>query len=733
MTMTTEITQIITTQLSQVVTGQTIVITTNNVLRGPPGVPPAQLAAIVEKLDTIEVGATANQTNAFLLARANHTGTQAIDTVAGLQGELDDKATAAQLAGKTDLAAFSEIRGLPSVVALRAVDTTKYTKAETLRYDPAGEGGSGGYFFTLDATPPVDDGVTTFRSDDGRGFWTLTHSGTIDVQQAGARAGIDCAAAFTRVAAAVVASNGAIARGLFSAVSGGQYTVASQVLFNCSQVVWEFHADVVNTSNAYVTPLVFAHDMSAQPLAALFNVTIIGNGRKVDGNGAAILAGMGLGPGVLPPTFPAPMFNYIDNLKIHEVDFANGVYDSLNMRQCRDHKVTKCIGRDATQYLANGFNITTNWATYIRGDYRTYSHGVVEDCLLYNNSSMGGTYYHCSGGTFRRCIAHNNGFNNGSGGSGSGFSYESPAGAVSIKYADGRFENCHANNNGINGIYINTPGVFVDEGSSTFGNGTLGLAADVSGLQMNGVTVVAADQVTVLGTHRFNARHGASFLGATGLLPTWDCGGEYSDNAGCGVAIQSIHRGGLRPGTKLIRNGRTLILGQNLPALSVSNSAYNNMGGSFTAVGVEFDSNGARDVNIANVRTVEVGGCKSFNPNDVRGTTGGTGMNFGAITTLLLHGNFLDVAGNGFTSNGYIINNDVSVCYQKSNKSNQASGTVMTNNASTKFGISSAVRMLTGTHSTLTTLPATASVTLAQLADFVATLTEAQKDGLMQA
>lgn len=619
-----------------------------------------------------------------------------------------------------------------NITALRALNTVVFSHAATLGFALPGDGGAAPYIFVEALTPPADS-FMTIHSDDGRGYWALSHDGTIDVKQAGAKAGIDCSAAFMAVAAAVVTSNGAIARVLFSAVAGGQYTVSNQVLFNCSQIVYEFHADVVNTSTAYRTPLVFAHDINAQPLAALFNVTIIGNGHKWDGNGAAILAAMGLGPGVLPPTFPAPMFNYIDQLKIHEVDFTNGVYDSLNLRQCRDHKITKCIGRDATQYLANGFNITTNWATYVRGDYRTYSHGVVEDCLFYNNSSMGGTYYHCCGGTFRRCVSHNNGLNNGAGGSGSGFSYEMPSGAFSIKYADGLFDDCHANNNGINGYYINTPGVMVSASCTSFGNGVLGLANDVSGLQMCGVCVSGADDVTVLGSHRFNARHGVSFLGATGLQPTWNCGGEYSDNAGCGIAIQSIYRGGVLPGTKLFRNGRVLIGGQNLVALSVSNSAYLSGLGSFTAIGLEFDSNGARDVNIANVRTVELGNCKSFNPNDARGTTGGTGMNFGAITTLILRDNFLDVTGNGWTSNGYVINNDVSVAYQKSNKSNQLTGTVMINNASTKFGISAAVRMTTGTHATLTALPATGVATLANVADSLATLIDSLKDGVMQA
>lgn len=44
------------------------------------------------KLAAIAAGATANQTDAHLLARGNHTGTQAISTITGLQGALDGKA-----------------------------------------------------------------------------------------------------------------------------------------------------------------------------------------------------------------------------------------------------------------------------------------------------------------------------------------------------------------------------------------------------------------------------------------------------------------------------------------------------------------------------------------------------------------------------------------------------------------------------------------------------------------
>jgi hypothetical protein len=49
------------------------------------------LPADKSKLDGIATGATANSTDAFLLSRANHTGSQAISTVAGLQTALDGK------------------------------------------------------------------------------------------------------------------------------------------------------------------------------------------------------------------------------------------------------------------------------------------------------------------------------------------------------------------------------------------------------------------------------------------------------------------------------------------------------------------------------------------------------------------------------------------------------------------------------------------------------------------
>lgn len=71
------------------------------------------------KLAGIAAGATANSADAILLARANHTGTQAISTVSGLQTALDAKAP---LASPTFTGTVSGIT--KAMVGLSNVDNT---------------------------------------------------------------------------------------------------------------------------------------------------------------------------------------------------------------------------------------------------------------------------------------------------------------------------------------------------------------------------------------------------------------------------------------------------------------------------------------------------------------------------------------------------------------------------------------------------------------------------------
>lgn len=63
-------------------------------------------AADKTKLDGIATGATANQTDTYLLSRANHTGSQAISTVTGLQAALDAKLDDSQLGAASGVASL---------------------------------------------------------------------------------------------------------------------------------------------------------------------------------------------------------------------------------------------------------------------------------------------------------------------------------------------------------------------------------------------------------------------------------------------------------------------------------------------------------------------------------------------------------------------------------------------------------------------------------------------------
>lgn len=83
--------------------------------------------ALKSKLNGIAPGATANDTDSNLKSRDNHTGTQAISTVTGLQTALDDKASASSV---TALAArVTALENWKSVMAKKAVSFTGTTDA----------------------------------------------------------------------------------------------------------------------------------------------------------------------------------------------------------------------------------------------------------------------------------------------------------------------------------------------------------------------------------------------------------------------------------------------------------------------------------------------------------------------------------------------------------------------------------------------------------------------------
>lgn len=80
------------------------------------------------KLAGIAPGATANATDAALVSRANHTGSQAINTVTGLQTALDGKQAAGSYAASSHSHVPNDVTGLPA--KLTKLDGIKVKRAE---------------------------------------------------------------------------------------------------------------------------------------------------------------------------------------------------------------------------------------------------------------------------------------------------------------------------------------------------------------------------------------------------------------------------------------------------------------------------------------------------------------------------------------------------------------------------------------------------------------------------
>ncbi len=86
-------------------------------------------AADKTKLDSIATGATVNDTDANLKARANHTGTQAISTVTGLQTALDAKVETSLLGANSGVATLDGSGKLTPSQAPAGIGTGDMTKS----------------------------------------------------------------------------------------------------------------------------------------------------------------------------------------------------------------------------------------------------------------------------------------------------------------------------------------------------------------------------------------------------------------------------------------------------------------------------------------------------------------------------------------------------------------------------------------------------------------------------
>lgn len=136
--------------------------------------------AMVLKLADIQSGATANSPDATLLSRANHTGTQAISTVTGLQDALDGKASSGHGHGTatTSVAGFMSAADKTKLNGIAVGATTNLPDASLL--DRANHTGSQAISTVIGLQDALDD-----KAEDGHthgnatgsvaGFMTAAH------------------------------------------------------------------------------------------------------------------------------------------------------------------------------------------------------------------------------------------------------------------------------------------------------------------------------------------------------------------------------------------------------------------------------------------------------------------------------------------------------------------------------------------------------------------------------
>ncbi len=100
-------------------------------------------AADKEKLTGLPANATANQPDAYLLDRANHTGAQNIGTISGLQAALDSKLESVNVAGVTGLQSALDAKADAADLAdtndaVAALETGMAGKLEKNNPEPTG-------------------------------------------------------------------------------------------------------------------------------------------------------------------------------------------------------------------------------------------------------------------------------------------------------------------------------------------------------------------------------------------------------------------------------------------------------------------------------------------------------------------------------------------------------------------------------------------------------------------
>lgn len=369
--------------------------------------------------------------------------------------------------------------------------------------------------------------------------------------------GADYYPALTRAIAAI-RLNQTSSRVLLVPYTLTYWPVSQTVLFNASDIIYLLHGDIKLTSTTRQKTLLFSYDTNPQPAAMLENVSVIGNGTVIDGNGVAMTFTYAHGDG--SDNDSAIRFNYARNIYVRGVHATNGAIDSFSLRQCQNWLVEKCEFSNSKE--DNGFSATTDFATQIYGDWDTYGYGWVVNCIAHNNNDLGMTAYNCSGVTFKGCRSYENG---------GGYSYEDNFASPNSKQFDGLFSDCIAYNNVRGtGWYVDANNVVIDDKCKSYNNSYAG--TDTDNLYGHGVLISTANNIYVGGTHKYNQKAGLAIFNGASMQMDITVAGEYLSNKWHGIHARGTTLLKILPSTKVRFNGLELVSAGYGRGINVSNS-----------------------------------------------------------------------------------------------------------------------------------------------------------------
>ncbi len=406
----------------------------------------------------------------------------------------------------------------------------------------------------------------------------------------------------------------------------GEWLCSSQVLFDVSDITVLVFGNIRLASTDRQKTFLFSYDSNQAPAQYIHDITLIGNGSSINGNGSAMTFEYHHGDG--SDNDSTVRFNYVDNVKVYNVHFDNGPIDSFSLRQCRNWYVDGCKFTRSKE--DNGFSATTDWGNWQVGVPETWGYGVIKNCVAHDNEDFGFTAFNVTGVKFINCMSFNNR---------AGFSYEDSYTIPGVKRFFGLFSGCSAYNCREQGFYIQCDGIRVDDTCSSWNiRGYDGqmfnyLSNNSAGIFENGVVVSNVSTCYIGGSHEQCGHSGVAIFNGNSRPTAITVSGTYSWNDGPGIYGRGVGELTILSGTAVRGNGQKLFNGFYSYGVDVSNNGGSDYFQNFGFVKV--DGAIIRDSGLGAVRTKYLGatiiGNNNLHNNTKMGTSPAISIEYGNL------------------------------------------------------------------------------------------------------